>query len=147
MSTQKEIKEGLINFQIRAVDLINCSLQSPKAAFTDGQSFSFNVAVEQMLDHTNKCLIVITHVEITTSDDLDYKLASASVSCLFAIENYSDVVKIDKGQVSINDKIAEVLNSISFSTTRGVLSQFLKGTYLHNAILPVIDPKTIQKRQ
>lgn len=147
MSAQKEIKDGLVNFQIKAVDLINSSLQSPKSVHTNEQSFSFSISVEQKLDQNNKCLIVVTHVEITSADDLDYKLATGSVACLFAIDNYSDVVKIEDGKININQGITDVLNSISFSTTRGVLSQALKGTYLHNAILPVIDPKTYKKLQ
>jgi hypothetical protein len=145
MSTQKEIKEELINFQIRAVDLISSSIQSPKAMFPDQQSFNFNISVEQKLDANSKCLIVITHIEITTAEDSDYKLATCSVACLFGIENYSDVVKIDNNQVTISPTIIEILNSISYSTTRGVLSQVLRGTYLHQAILPIIDPKTFKK--
>ncbi len=147
MSTQKEIKETLINFQIKTIDLIHSSLQSPKAFIADEQIFSFNISVEQKLDPGNKCLIVITHVEITTPDDIDYKLATAAVACLFSIENYNDVIRMEKDQVVINPGVIEILNSISYSTTRGVLSQLLRGTYLHNAIMPIIDPKTFKKVQ
>jgi hypothetical protein len=145
MSTQKEIKETLINFQIKSVDLISSSVQSPKIMFTEQQSFNFNISVEQKLDAGNKCLIVIIHLEITVAQDLDYKLATASVACLFDIENYNDVVKMENNQATINPGITDVLNSISLSTTRGVLSQVLRGTYLHHAILPVIDPKTFKR--
>lgn len=145
MSTQKKTKEELINFQLKGVELLSSSLQSPKTEFTDQQSFNFNISVEQKLDHNHKSLIVITHVEITTTEDLEYKLAIASIACIFSIENYNDVIKIDNGQIIINPEIVYVLNSISYSTTRGALSQILRGTYLHHAILPIIDPKTFKK--
>ena len=145
MSTQKEIKDTLINFQIKAVDLLSSSVQAPKIMFTEQQSFNFNISVEQKLDANNKCLIVIVHIEITVAQDLDYKLATASVACVFGIENYNDVVKMENNQPTINPGITDVLNSISLSTTRGVLSQLLRGTYLHQAVLPVIDPKTFKR--
>jgi len=31
------------------------------------------------------------------------------------------------------------INELAISTTRGSLFSFLKGTYLHNAILPIIN--------
>ncbi len=34
------------------------------------------------------------------------------------------------------------MNSISISTLRGIMFSTLKGAYLRNAILPVIDPKS-----
>jgi hypothetical protein len=46
----------------------------------------------------------------------------------------------------INEAFAETLNSISISTTRGVMFSELKGTILHHAFLPIIDVKALQKQ-
>jgi uncharacterized protein YbbC (DUF1343 family) len=37
-----------------------------------------------------------------------------------------------------------MLNSISLSTTRGAMFSTFKGTFLHGAVLPIIDPKQFQ---
>ncbi|MGQ0826955.1 MAG: hypothetical protein ACT4ON_01040 [Bacteroidota bacterium] len=148
MTKEKTLKENLINFQIKAVDLISSHIQPPTTPFSTHPNFNFNIAVEQKLDHNNKSLIVLTNIDIATAENLDFKLASATVACLFAIENYEDVVKIDKNKhVIINPEVLDILNSISISTTRGVMSQVFKGTFLHNAILPVIDPKALKKEK
>jgi hypothetical protein len=139
----KEIQN--INFQIKVVDLVKSFLAAPVKQFTTVPNFNFTINLEQKLDHTNKCLIVITNVEITTTDDLDTILGSASVACVFSIENYDEVVTIDKNKhAHIKDVTSNVLNSISISTTRGVLSQIFRGTILHHAILPVLDPKSFK---
>ena len=38
------------------------------------------------------------------------------------------------------DIFISTLNSISISTTRGMMFSAFRGTFLHNAILPLIDP-------
>lgn len=43
-------------------------------------------------------------------------------------------------QVSFPDNILVTFNSISISTMRGLMFAQFKGTFLHNAILPIIDP-------
>jgi hypothetical protein len=40
--------------------------------------------------------------------------------------------------------IIDLLNSVSVSTVRGMMFSAFKGTFLHNAVLPVIDPKTFK---
>ena len=92
----KEIQN--INFQIKVVDLVKSFLAPPVKQFTTVPNFNFTINLEQKLDHTNKSLIVITNVEITTTDDLDIILGSASVACVFSIENYDEVVTIDKNK-------------------------------------------------
>ncbi len=47
----------------------------------------------------------------------------------------------------IPDSLSEILNSVSISTTRGVMHSTLKGTFLNNAILPIIDTKALLKNQ
>ena len=145
MSFQTELNNVLLNFQIKSVDLIKSSVHSPKSPISEPQVFSFNVSLEQKVDSNNKCLIVVTHVEVSTVEDMDYKLASCSVACLYSIANYSDIVKVSDNNVSINESSLVILNSIALSTTRGVLSQLFRGTNLQHAVLPAIDPKAVRR--
>lgn len=145
MAKKKVIKQS-INFQIRAVELLNSHLQPTTKPFPVNQIFRFNIALEQKLNSNNKSLVVVTNVDISTNENLDFKLASASVACIYAVENFDEVVKIGKNKhIDIDQSFVDTLNSISISTTRGVLSQIFKGTVLHNAILPVIIPNSLKK--
>jgi hypothetical protein len=67
-------------------------------------------------------------------------LANLSVNLVFEIEDLANYA-IEK-EVKLPSDIIIAMNSISISTLRGIMFSTFKGTYLHNAILPVIDPKS-----
>ena len=142
MSTteQKEIRADL---QLRAIELLNNSLNLPATPDFNFSSFNFNISIESKGDANNKVVFVIVNVEIR-NDDQSLILGSVTVSCIFEIANFTDVIQLNaEGQAIIPGGLIHVLNSISISTTRGVLFSTFKGTFLHNAILPIVDPKQI----
>ena len=137
---QQEIQS--INFQIKTVDLIKCNFIIPENQINSTQNFNFVINLEQKLNHSDKCIIVITNVDISTLEEKEVTLGSASVACQFEILNFDEIVTFDKNKhAHLNDITANVLNSIAISTTRGVISQIFRGTILHHAILPIVDPK------
>lgn len=63
---------------------------------------------------------------------------------IFKINNFEDMVEIDKGEISnINRDLGIAISSISYSTARGILLTRLQGTAFQNFILPIIDPKKL----
>lgn len=127
--------------QLRAIEILNSSLNLPANPNVPVNIFNFSISIESRADTVNKLVFVIVHVEIK-NDDLSAVFGTLSVSCIFEIVNFKDVVKIDSdGKVNIPEQLTETLNSISISTTRGVMFSTFKGTFLHGAVLPVIDPK------
>jgi len=130
--------------QIRAIELLNGSLHLPAAPNTAIATFNFNIGIESKVDAPNKLVFVIVHVEIK-NDDYSLVLGALSVSCIFEIVNFDEVIKIEEnGTLTIQQPLIETLNSISISTTRGVMFSTFKGTFLHGAVLPIIDPKQFQ---
>lgn len=145
MAQTNKTENIIFNFQIKSVELLKHNFAVPTKPIAAIVNFNFNVGLEQKLDHTNKLFIIILHVDITSTEDLDFKLASTSVACVYNIEKFDEVVNLDKdGVPHINEAITQTLTSITISTARGVLSQLYRGTFLHNAFLPVIDPKTFK---
>ena len=47
------------------------------------------------------------------------------------------------GKITMPGALAEILNSISISTTRGVMYAAFRGTFLQHAILPIVDPRQL----
>jgi hypothetical protein len=133
-----------VEMQIRAIELLNGSLSLPAKPNKPVTNFTFNINIESRADAVNKLIFVIVHVEIK-NEDHSVILGALSVSCIFEIVNFEDVIKFDKeGKVDIPQRLIETLNIISISTTRGVMFSTFKGTFLHGAVLPIIDPKQFQ---
>ena len=133
-----------VEMQIKAIELLNGSLNLPANANTPATNFNFNIGIESRADAVNKLVFVIVHVEIK-NDDHSVVLGALSLSCIFEIANFEDVIKIEAdGKVKIPPRLIETLNIVSISTTRGVLFSTFKGTFLHGAVLPIIDPKQFQ---
>lgn len=139
-----ENKDFNAEMQIRAIELLNGSLNLPTNPNTPVTNFNFNISIESRVDAVNKLVFVIVHVEIKNDDHL-VVLGALSVSCIFEILNFDDVIKVETdGKVDIPQRLIETLNIISISTTRGVMFSTFKGTFLHGAVLPIIDPQQFQ---
>lgn len=144
--TKIEHSEFKAEINLKAVELLNNSLQLPPVPSTSITNFNFNINIESRADSVNKLVFVIVNIEIK-NEEQSFTLGTIVVSCIFEIGNFHDVIKADAdGKVDIPDKLLETLNIISISTTRGVMFMTFKGTFLHNAILPIIDPKQFQPK-
>ena len=69
------------------------------------------------------------------------ELGSIKVSCVYYIDNLTEFKSTDNKQFDFPNDFISTVNSISISTARGIMFSQLKGTFLHNAILPILDPK------
>jgi hypothetical protein len=136
-----ENKDFNVEMQIRAIELLNGSLQLPASQDTAVTTFNFNISIETKADAQKKLVFVIVHVEIR-NDDHSLVLGALSVSSIFEIVNFDEVINIEEnGKLDIPESLIETLTIISISTTRGVMFSTFKGTFLHGAVLPIIDPK------
>jgi len=140
-----ENKDFTIDLQLKSIELLKGSISLPSVPEVSLNNFNFNISLESKADATNKILFVIVSVEIR-SEDQNYVLGSLAVSCIYSIVNFDDVVKIEAdGKLDIAQPLVEILNSISISTARGVMFSTFKGTFLHNAFLPIVDPRSFQQ--
>ena len=137
-----------MKFQIRGVEILEMELKQPTEIFPQQITYNFNLSVEHKVSSEQKLILVLIGVKIRNKGDKANILGSILVNCIFAIENFDMVVKkIDPQKYDIPDEIIDLLNSISISTTRGVMASLFKGTFLHGAVLPVIDPKSLSKKR
>ena len=133
-----------VQMQMKAIEVLNNSLTVPANHNAPLSNFIFNINIESRADEGKKLVFVIVHVEIK-NDDQTLVLGTISTSCIFEIGNFENVIKVHgDGRVDIPQLLIETLNSISLSTTRGVMFSTFKGTFLHGAVLPIIDPKQFQ---
>lgn len=130
--------------QLKAIELLQSSLNTPNSSVVNTLNYTFNISIESRGDALNKLVFIIVSVDIMNSDQ-SFLLGAISVSCVFEIANFKEVIKMDpEGQVIIPEGLMHILNSLAISTTRGVLFATFKGTFLHAAVLPMIDPTQIK---
>ena len=140
-----ENKDFTVDLQLKSIELLKGSISLPSVPEVSLNNFNFNISLESKADATNKFLFVIVSVEIR-SEDQNHILGSLAVSCIYSLVNFDEVVKIEAdGKLDIPQPLVEILNSISISTARGVMFSTFKGTFLHNAFLPIVDPRSFQQ--
>lgn len=136
--------ERKIVFQIKAIELVDFKLNQILNPLPEQTTFHFNINLEQIINSENKLVIVIATVEILNEDKTS-QLASLKGSCIFEIANFNEIAIEGTGQVALTESAAVTFNSITLSTVRGLMFAQFKGTYLHTAILPVLDPTAFKK--
>lgn len=136
-------EEQSFGFALRKIDIIESILNSPKPDQSNPASFQFGINLEHRFVIDKKLLIIIMDIEML---DEDYKCGSIKTGCTFELTEFDDYLSEDQKAINLPKDLTIMLNSIAISTTRGVMFAHLRGTHLHNAILPIIDPSQMQKR-
>ena len=131
--------------KLRGIELLNVSLIRPEHTSKNLSTFLYNVRIVQDIDKNKKLVFIIVHVDIHSTEEKK-DVGSLSVSHIYELANFEEVVTIlDEHNFKMSESLNDILNSISISTTRGVMFSTFKGTFLHNAILPIVNPKHLDK--
>jgi hypothetical protein len=128
-----------INWQIRAIELLDYSLSYPSENLGDTLTYQFDVNIEHKLKIEDNLLLVITSINIYHNGKKT-SLGQFKSSCVFSIENLNSFIEEKSGHLNLPEQFITTLNSVSISTTRGLMFSQFRGTFLHNAILPIVDP-------
>ena len=131
-------KEQNISFRLKNIELLQSNLAAIDYAINNETIFKFNINIEHLVSVEENCIAIKPNVEIFTEEN-EFALGKLSSSLIFEFENLKSYIVND--EVKLPTDIIVSINSISISTVRGIMFSTFKGTYLHNAFLPVIDPK------
>lgn len=134
-----------INFQIKGMELLESKLNAPKEPLPQNPFFQFDLKIEHRLHSDKKLLIVICDVSIM-DEEKSRVFGQLKGSCVFWIKNMEEY--LDKNNhLTLPAEFITTLNSISISSIRGLMFSYFRGTFLHQAILPVIDPKMMGNKK
>jgi hypothetical protein len=140
-ATNTNIQAEKINFQLRAIELLDFTLNHPGHLLQELSTFHFDLNIEHKINTDKKVIFVVNNIQIL-NESRDFNLGSIKVNCAFEIENLMDFVDSKKNTLNLPDQTIIMLNSITISTTRGIMFSQFKGTFLHHAYLPIIDPQS-----
>lgn len=132
-----------LTFKIVTIEIIEAILNKPILPILEGANFQFDISLEQRIDQVKGLVIVICTINIL-NDARDQQLSRIISSCIFAVNNLDSYTNKKSKTVDLPEEFRVNLNSISISTTRGIMFTYLKGTYLHHAILPIVNPSSFK---
>jgi len=133
-------KNKEISFQLKGMELLDVKLSRPEKPLPTKTTFHFNINVEHRINSENKLIVVICSIDVMHEDKITL-LGSIKASCIFEVMNMGDFV-VSENNIQFPEAILTTFNSVTISTIRGMMFTQFKGTFLHNAFLPIINPQS-----
>ena len=150
IKTVKQVAENLnmakqkFNFQLRNIDVVDVFQKNPEKPIPKECQFNFDINIQQRISGEEKLIIVAPTISIRINNGNEV-CGRFKANIFFDVQNLDDFKDTDTNNFDIPEPFITTLNSISISTSRGLMFSAFKGTFLHSAILPVINPGDFKK--
>jgi hypothetical protein len=135
-----------IEFQLTNIEILESEIKAPKEPLANNTIFSFDIALEQRFNVEKELIFVICDITTFPQGNQEQKLGKYRSSCIFKVHNLSKYIAENK-KINLSEDFIVTLNSVSLSTTRGLMFALFKGTFLQGAILPLLDPSQYKKER
>lgn len=132
-----------IKYQIIGIDLLDSYLSAPPQVLPSAAMSQFELNVQHHIALNQNLIFINCRVAIL-NDNKEFTYGSLSSSCTFEFPDLHSF--FDGKKVNLPADVVTSINAIAVSTTRGMLFSLFRGTYLHQAILPVIDLDTLSPK-
>ncbi len=135
--------ENKISFSIKGIEIVNSAIMAP-AGVGAVYNFNFELKFRTIINQKEGVLSVFSDAVIK---DLSINTQVGQYSALFhyAVSDLENVlIKNGQNPSEIPQPLLNALLGISASTLRGMMFEAFKGTFLHDAILPVVDIMALQ---
>ena len=131
--------QAIPQLQLKALEVLHTAVSVPQEPNVNIGNFHFNINLDTKADAPNKLLVLIVQVEIK-NEDQQHMLGSFVLSNIFEIANFEQVITVEYGgNLNVPAPLTEMLANQAIATARGAMFGAFKGTFLHNAVLPLID--------
>jgi hypothetical protein len=142
----KKVSPKPLSFKLVTIEVLESILNQPLIPITGANIFQYDISLEQRISAGEGVIMAICSINIL-NDARDQQLSRIKSSCIFSVSNLDSYTDKKSKIVIVPEDFRVKLNSIAISTTRGIMFSFLKGTYLHNAILPIVDVHSFKLNQ
>jgi hypothetical protein len=139
----KKKQDIVPNFHLSFMEQTGCGMNIPDG-FVPVKEYHFQILLESIIDTERQLIAVVNRIDIKIND-IDRILGSIVAKYWFEVEDFDQNIKKNKaGAFEIPQLLQLSFNAVALSTTRGLLFSSFRGTALHNAILPLIDPSQFE---
>ena len=144
MTKQTKATETDLSFQLKNIELIETRINAPQNPLAENTVFQFDINLEHRIRVEGDIVFVICTVSVL-DEAKDQVFGRLKAGCVFNVKELSRFWDEKTRKHNLPEPIVLTLNSISISTSRGIMFSFFRGTYLHNAVLPVVEPKVLSR--
>jgi hypothetical protein len=132
-----------ISFKVVDVSHLESRLHTVEPEIVHKNEFHFEIRLTSNAVPEPKVLTIQTYVRVMDKPE-GQELGFFKSGVTYVIENFSEVISFgtDSRKFDMQKELHEILVSIAISTTRGMMAEHFRGTDLHRAFLPVLDPKS-----
>ena len=135
-----------INFQLRGIEITELSITHPERQLPTECKYNFEINIQQRIIGKENTIIVTPAVTVKLDED-NFICSTIKVNFIYQVENLEEFRKKDSEEFEIPELFNTTINSISLSTIRGIMYSHFKGTFLHNTILPIVNPGDFKKEE
>jgi len=135
-----------IEFQLKNIQVTNCSLRKPDQVIKKNQNFGYSFTFGAHFDKENSEIIIEISSNIFLSPKQQSVIGEITIKVHFSINNFNDFIE-GENQFAFPEDFIIMLISISFSTLRGIVTEKTASTLQHSIILPIINVKEIINKQ
>lgn len=136
--------EEEVNFQLKGIDIVDVFFKHPEVPLAKECQYNFDIKIEHKINGEEKLIIVAPTISVRI-DNSDLTYGRIKINIFYHIQNLDDFIVQESKEYNIPESFITTLNSISISTARGLMFSIFKGTFLNNAILPIINPANFTK--
>ena len=133
------------SIQLKKMNLLDVKLNQPEQPLPDNTKFNFNLNIAYNVNENKEIANIITTVQVFHQDNKTL-LGSIKSNCAIFIQNLANYIDENK-KISLPDELITSLNSLAISTTRGMMFSEFRGTFLHDAVLPLLNPKNVMNKK
>jgi hypothetical protein len=133
-----------IPFDLKKIELLSSSLNEPDKPIPDNMVFQYEIDIQHQLlkEHASIAVLVEIHIRDIKREST---FGTVCTRCVYEVLELSHFVKDEKNKETFLEQLYTTLNSVSLSTTRGIMFSLFRGTFLHNALLPIVASNAFTK--
>jgi hypothetical protein len=133
---EKKIMKAELQFV--SIDILERSILVPENIKEAPANFNFNINVSININESDSFVIPKVSIVINEKEG-GIQFGKIVVNNVIKVNNLNEFLINNGDKNSINQELINKLTETAISTTRGVMWDSFRGTFLHGAILPIID--------
>ena len=133
-----ETTKKTAQLQYIAIEIVERAMVLPESLTEAPANFNFNITVNVQVNELESLIIPRVSIIVSNKED-GADLGKIVVNNVIKMPNLHEFLVESDGKNGVQQGLIKKLSETAISTTRGVMWDSFRGTFLHGAILPVID--------
>jgi hypothetical protein len=146
MAKPEEIQT--INLALKSIEEIEYFIKKPATPVKPDNEFYFEIFMNQRISPNKSILVNNCVILIFDNKEKSELVCRLSTDFFFHVQNLENYAIVDEHKrLSISSTLLLNVNSVTMSTSRGILFGRNSGTYLKNFNLPLMDVSKMQIKE